>query len=51
MNIPITFPWKNTLAPQSATPPAMAPPILCDVFQKPKYRPRFVLGAHLEIVE
>ena len=31
INIPTTL-----FAPQSATPPAIAPPMLCDVFQKPK---------------
>lgn len=36
INIPTTLPWKNVFAPQSATPPAIAPPMLCDVFQKPK---------------
>ena len=33
MNIPTTLPLKNVCAPHNASPPAIAPPMLCEVFQ------------------
>jgi hypothetical protein len=46
-----TLPEKNTVAPHSAKPPAMAPPTLCEAFQQPSQRPRLDRGVHLVTVE